>query len=266
MVERSVDSPRLFRHDLDPSLFTSDRLDELCREAARRGTLKVQFADPGRQRYGNDPVYTYPRYPVLQDVLDRPIQYRIMGVASWGGAAYADALEHVFDVGGPDPAHGRVDVSSVVRVFSPHAVVALHGDPDLKLVCDVSGETIWYCRAPQHMTPAEHEDLLRGGFFLPWRDTPEEALHIPPGHGCFVPSRWAHWLDHPSDEPVVSFELGFWTVESVRRRKVEDVNWLLRRLRLDPAPPGEGDDLRKSQVFDLISLVTRRGTQYRGVH
>src|SRR5579862_5671148 len=62
---RPVDVPGLFEHQLDPALFTGDRLDTLCQEAARRGTLKVQFADPGRQRYGNDPIYSSPSYPIL---------------------------------------------------------------------------------------------------------------------------------------------------------------------------------------------------------
>src|SRR5580698_3565419 len=71
---RSADTPRLFEHQLDPALFTSDRLDDLCREADRRGSLKVQFADPGRQRYGNDPVYTRPSYPIMEDAMRRLIE------------------------------------------------------------------------------------------------------------------------------------------------------------------------------------------------
>jgi hypothetical protein len=260
-----AETPRLFDHRLDPSLFADDRLDWLCREAERRGLLKVQFADPGRQRHGLDPIYTRPRYPLRQDVLERPIQYRINGVASWGGPEYAAAFDHVMDVAASDPVYGRVDPTSVVRVFSPHAVVALHGDPDTKLVCDVSGSTIWHVRHPDEMSAEEHERLLRGGFFLRWRDAPEQALEIPPGRGCVVPSRWAHWLSHPSDEPIVSFELGYWTYDAVRQRKVEDVNWLLRRARLRPRPPGQGRDRLKARTFDAISTVTRRGRQYRGI-
>ena len=39
-----------------------------------------------------------------------------------------------------------------MRVFSPGALVALHGDPDSKLVCDVTGQTTWYVRPPSAMT------------------------------------------------------------------------------------------------------------------
>jgi hypothetical protein len=260
-----IDVPRLFEHQLDKDLFTSDRLDWLCREADKRGSLKVQFADPGRQRYGNDPVYTSPTYPILGDAMRRPIQYRITGVDEFGGPEYKACLEHVFDVAGTDPALGRVLPETVVRVFSPGAVVALHGDPDLKLVCTLAGETIWWVRPPEEMTVAEHEELLRGNFFLQWREGLDQALPIPPGHGCFVPSRWAHWLTHPVEEPVVSFEIGYWSYDSINARKVYDVNWLLRRARMKPQAPGAGRDALKRRFFDGISTVTRKGVQYRGM-
>jgi hypothetical protein len=262
---RSADAPRLFEHQLDPALFTSDRLDELCREADRHGTLKVQFADPGRQRYGNDPVYTRPSYPILEDAMRRPIQYRISDVDVFGGPDYRACLDHIFEVAGTDPALGRFLPETVVRVFSPGAVVALHGDPDLKLVSTLAGETIWWVRPPSEMSVEEHERLLRGNFFLQWKEAEDRPLPIPPGHGCFVPSRWAHWLTHPVDVPVVSFEIGYWSYESINARKVYDVNWMLRRLGLKPEVPGAGKDDLKRRVFDGISTVTRKGVQYRGI-
>jgi hypothetical protein len=261
----SADTPALFEHRLDPELFTSERLDALCREADKRGSLKVQFADPGKQRYGNDPIYARPSYPIVEDTMRRPIQYRITGVDLFGGPEYKACLDHVFDVAGPDPALGRFHPETVVRVFTPGVFVALHGDPDLKLVSTVAGETIWWARPPEAMTRAEHEQLLRGNFFLDWRDYDDTELRIPAGHGCFLPSRWAHWLSHPGDVPVVSFEVGFWTAESIRMRKVYDVNWMLRRAGLKPQAPGSGRDDLKRKVFDGISTITRRGTQYRGI-
>src|SRR4051812_7355169 len=88
-------TPRLFDHDLDPELFASDRLDWLVREAKKRDRLGVQWADPGRQRQGNDPIYTTPRFPVVEDALHRPVQYRIYNVAEWGPREYREAKERV---------------------------------------------------------------------------------------------------------------------------------------------------------------------------
>ena len=65
--------------------------------------------------------------------------------------------------------------------------------------------------------------------------------------------------------PIVSFEIGFWTTESVHSRKVYDVNWLLRKAGRNPAAPGAGSDKLKHRVFDGISTVTRKGIEYRGV-
>lgn len=262
----SIDTatPRLFEHDLDPGLFESDRLDWLVREAERRNKLGVQWADPGRQRHGNEPVHTSTRCPAVEDAARRPVQYRIYGVGEWGPPEYRESRDRIIATHAPGVPMAIAE--SVVRIFAPHAIVALHGDPDLKLVCDVAGRTTWYVRPPAEMTQRQHENLLRGEFFLPWEESEDEvALAIEPGTGCFVPSRWAHWLDHPSDEPVVSFEIGFWTPEAVRERKVHDVNWLLRRLRMDPqAPDGPADD-RKLRVFDALSTVTRKGVRYRGI-
>lgn len=261
----STEIPALFEHRLDPELFTGDRLDELCDQAARRGSLKVQFADPGRQRFGNDPIYTLPSYPILADVMRRPIQYRITGVDLFGGPEFKACLDHVFEVAGPDPKLGRFYPETVVRVFTPGVLVALHGDPDLKIVSTLAGETTWWARPPDAMTTKEHERLLRGNFFLDWRDYEDHELSIPAGHGCFLPSRWAHWLSHPGDVPVVSFEVGFWTTESIRARKVYDINWMLRRVGLNPRDPGYGRDGLKCRAFDRISTITRKGLQYRGI-
>jgi hypothetical protein len=265
MTFPSPDTPSLFKHELDPELFTSDRLDAMCKEADRRGTLKVQFADPGRQRYGNDPIYSRPSYPIIDDSLRRPIQYRITGVDEFAGPEYKACLEHVFEIAAPDPKLGRIHPETVVRVFTPGVLVALHGDPDLKIVSTISGETVWWVRPPDTMTQSQQERLLRGDFFLPWTDYEDQELHIPPGEGCFLPSRWPHWLSHPGDVPVVSFEVGFWTYDSINARKVNDVNWLLRRAGVDAKAPGGEHDQRKRQVFDAISTVTRKGTKYRGL-
>jgi hypothetical protein len=87
------------------------------------------------------------------------------------------------------------------------------------------------------------------------------------GDGFGAPPRWPHWIEHPGPEPAVSFEVGYYTVDDVRLRKVWDVNWLMRKARLHPLPPGmnEGRDKRKRRVFDAVGLVTRKGADLRGI-
>jgi hypothetical protein len=260
---RAPDQPFRFAHTLDPGLFAPDRLDWLCRNAPTQD-LAVQLGDADRVRIGNRPEYTSLRGPVLSDALQRVIQVRIFRVDEWGGAGYREARDRILDDFSPYPAAEIHFVTTMVRVFSPGCMVALHGDPDPKLVCALEGHTTWHVRDRTEMTELQHERLLRGQFFLPWRDCPERQLEIGPGEGCHVPIRWAHWLTHAGDGPSVSIELGLWTKEAVRLRKVYDVNWGLRRLGRSPRPPGGRFDRAKCRAFDAVSSVRRKGTEFRG--
>ena len=261
-----VDEPRLFRHPLPSDLLESDRLDEIVRTAPE-GKVVVQLADTGRERLGQRPAYTTPRYPIVDDVRERAVMYRVFDPHEWAGRDLADARDTLLAAEGLDPALGRHGVWPLIRVFSPAAVVAYHGDPDMKLIAALSGRTVWHVRPATAMTQREHEDLLHGGFFLPYRDDEaERSLALGPGDGAYVPSRWPHWLEHPCDEPVVSFELGFWTTQALRDRKVYDMNYLLRRLHVPHRAPGGPLDGLKAHAFDLATIVLRKPQKYRGIH
>jgi hypothetical protein len=262
----AVGEPRLFRHPLPTDLLPPDRLDTIVRTAPS-GKVVVQLADEGRERLGQRPVYTTARFPVAEDVLERAVMYRIFDPHEWAGADLADARDALLAQQGPDPALGRHGVWPLIRIFSPGAVVALHGDPDMKLVAAFSGRTVWHVRPAGTMTAREHEDLLHGGFFLPFRPSDaERSLDIGTGDGAYVPSRWPHWLEHPCDEPVVSYEIGFWTTEALRYRKVYDMNYLLRRLHLPRRAPGGPRDGLKAVGFDLATMALRKPQKYRGIH
>jgi len=265
LVARDATAPRCFAHDLPDELFSSDALDEICRAAAARDQLTVQIPDTSRERLGQRPELTQPRYPILQDALERPVHYRIFNTATWGPRSHAECRARLFELAGPDARLGDIPRETVVRVFSPGALVALHGDPDAKLVAGIAGTTVWWVRPVHAMTQLQHENLLRGEFFLPFTDHAEEIpLQLDPGGACFVPARWAHWLDHPCDGASVTFDVGFYTRTDLRARKVYDVNWLMRKAHLSPGGPGGRLDRLKCLAFDGISTATRRGLQYRG--
>jgi hypothetical protein len=263
---RPAGEPRLFRHPLPADLLPPDRLDDIVRTAPA-GKVVVQLADAGRERLGQKPVYTEARFPIVGDVLERAVMYRIFDPHEWAGSDLADARDTLLAQQGLDPALGCHGVWPLIRVFSPGAVVALHGDPDMKLVAAFSGRTIWHVRPATEMTEREHEDLLHGGFFLRFRPSDaERSLDIGAGDGAYVPSRWPHWLEHPCDEPVLSYEIGFWTTEALRHRKVYDMNYVLRRLHLSGRPPGGALDGLKARGFDLVTLALRKPQKYRGIH
>jgi hypothetical protein len=228
----------------------------------------VQFADAGREREpGAVAEPTELQGTIADDVRARPLHVHMSDVADWA-PEYRQAREQVLDAAGISRSEPRYGEMTVIRVFSADVPVALHGDGETQLDCGLGGRNVWHVYQPSGLSQQENEALLRGGHFMPWREMPLfETYDLHPGDGFAAPPRWPHWIEHPGPDPAVSFEVGYWTADDVRNRKVWDVNWLLRKAKLSPRPPGESESLdrRKRKVFDAITVVTRKGGEYRGV-
>jgi hypothetical protein len=228
----------------------------------------VQFADAGREREpGAGAELTELEGTVRDEVLARPLHVHLSDVTDWA-PEYREAREHVLEAAGISETEPRYGEQTVIRVFSPDVPVALHGDGETQIDCGLGGRNVWHVYPPSGLSQEENEALLRGGHFVPWREMPLfKTYDLHPGDGFAAPPRWPHWIEHPGPEPAVSFEVGYWTADDVRTRKVWDVNWLLRKGKLSPRPPGESEsrDRRKRWVFDAMTVVTRKGGEYRGV-
>jgi hypothetical protein len=114
----------------------------------------------------------------------------------------------------------------------------------------------------------QHESLHRGGQFglpLPERQA-AHRIALAAGEGVVAPARWPHWVEYGEAEPTVTFEVEFWTRESLRERKVYDTNWALRRAGLEPTPPGRSRarDGAKTRAFDAVARLTGRGRNLVG--
>ena len=262
-----MDAPFGFRHDLDPGLFTLDRLEELRRAAPEAG-FQAQLGDTDRVRpAGTGPIMTTLDGTIAEEVARRPLHLHFHDPQRWApeyGAAMDSVLASLEDSEG----ESRMAVSLVIRVFSADAPAALHGDGNTQINCQAAGRTKWHFSPPSNLSAVEIESLMRGGMFLPWREMePVETFDLGPGDGCAAPPRWPHWLEHPGPDPTVSFEISYWTASTIRDRKVYDINWMLRRAKLNPSPPGvhPSRDRVKQRMFDAVSLVTGKGGEHRGV-
>ena len=189
----------------------------------------MQFADPGSQRYGNDPIYARPSYPILEDAMRRPIQYRIMGVDLFGGPEYKACLDHVFEVAGSRPGTRPLPARDGRARLHTGRVVALHGDPDLKLVSTIAGETIWWVRPPDAMTVPSTSTCCAATSSSTGATGTTRSSGFPPGHGCFRAVALGALAEPSGRRAVVSFEIGFWT-----RREHPCAQGLRRQL---DAPP-----------------------------
>jgi hypothetical protein len=262
-----MDTPIDFRVELEPDLFTLDRLDDLYRRGVGAGNAGAQDADPGFERKHDPPVIALQR-PLAEEVADRKLHVWFRDVASWA-PEYAAERDKVLDAAGVDRSQRMFELTTNIRIFSPEGPVALHADPETQINVGAGGRNVWHFSWPSGLSQEEHENLLHGGHFLPWRDLEVwRTFDLAPGDGMAAPPRWPHWLEHPGPDPAVSFEVGLFTVDDIRDRKVWDVNWLLRKTRVvKPRPPRESaaKDRMKHRVFDAISVATRRGGEFRGV-
>jgi hypothetical protein len=262
-----MDAPYAFKHELDPDLFALDRLDALFRRAPQ-GKAGVQLADESKER----PAGTGPRMTELQgsladDLLNRPLHVHFHDLTDWA-PEYAPSRDHILVAAGIDRAQRMLHETTVIRLFSPNVPVSLHGDGETQINCGIAGRNLWHVFPPSSISQQENEALMRGGQFLSWREMPLFASYdLHRGDAFAAPPRWPHWIEHPGPDVAVSFEVGYWLVADVRDRKVWEVNWLLRKARLAPRPPGENAklDRRKQRLFDAISVLTRQGGEYRDV-
>jgi hypothetical protein len=262
-----METPFGFKVDFDPDLFTLDRLDALYRRGVESGNAGAQDADPGFERTEDPPLLPLQR-SVAEEVADRKLHVWFKEVDTWA-PEYAAMRDRVLDAAGIDRSQQMFHLVSNIRIFSPDGPVALHADPETQINTGVGGRNVWHFSWPSGLSQIEHENLLHGGHFLKWRELPVWATYdLSPGDACAAPPRWPHWLEHPGPDPAISFEVGFFTADDVRERKVWDVNWMLRKTRvISPRAPlaSPGRDARKRQAFDLISRVTKRGGEFRGV-
>jgi hypothetical protein len=261
-----MDTPFGFDVELDRELFTLDRLDDLYRKGVASGNAGAQEADPGFERT-QDPTIVTLRRPIVEEVAERKLHIWIKDVTSWA-PEYAESRDRLLDAAGVDRSQRLFHVVATIRVFSPEAPVSLHADPETQITAGVSGRHVWHFSWPSGLSQQEHENLLHGGQFLSRRELPIfETFDLHPGQCFGAPPRWPHWIEHPGPDPAVSFDVGFFTVDDIRDRKVWDVNWMLRKTRVvKPRPPRESaaKDRVKQRVFDAISVATRRGTEFLG--
>jgi hypothetical protein len=262
-----MEAPYGFKHELDPDLFALDRLDALFRRAPE-GKAGVQMADPGRERpAGTGPVFTKLQGSIADDIAKRPLHVHFHDLATWA-PEYHESREHILDASGVDRSVTQHGPMTVIRIFSADVPVGLHGDGETQINCGLAGRNLWHVYPPSSLSQQENEALLRGGQFVPWREMPLFASYdLHAGDAFLAPPRWPHWIEHPGPDPAVSFEVGYFLADDIRLRKVWDVNWLLRKAKISPVPPGENEarDRRKRRVFDAISVITRKGDEFRGV-
>lgn len=249
-------------------LFTRDRIRKLLRTVprARIEVREVPVSEvPGEgyrrgARLDLDPVEALDR-------LERQPLWMLVHDMWKHDADYGDLLGQYLDDLAASFDELRRPVSDVgcwLFCSSGNSVVHFHADPDQSFLNQIEGSKTVYVY-PATLLPeptieclAYYEDQGCVGYDAAYEPRMFEPAHIAPGESVFLPLYAPHRVTN-DDGVCISWNVGFHTGVSRRRRAVHRVNHELRHLGKTPAPFGAHPmrDTMKRRTRFFFSLKNR---------
>ncbi len=165
--------------------------------------------------------------------------------------------------------------AAFILTSSPNSVTPVHFDIEHSLLIQVSGTKRVSVGCFESEAAHRHEvDRYFDGSHGRMASMPSEmaSFDLGPGTGVFIPSLVPHWV-HNDPAVSISITLTYFTAETLRHSRIEDLNSHLRRFRLHPRPPGQSvvADSAKTTVIGAVRLaanlrseLTRARTRRRG--
>ncbi len=156
-----------------------------------------------------------------------------------------DALfRQVVDLRGGLGRERVVRLESAVLVSSAATITPFHFDPEVNFFAQIEGEKIYHVFSPSALTESELERFYIRGVVnigqvaLKGRDAGREHVFtLGPGKGLHQPQNAPHWVETRQSRSV-SYAFVFETNATRARGRVRAFNYYLRKLRLNPTPPG----------------------------
>jgi mannose-6-phosphate isomerase-like protein (cupin superfamily) len=141
--------------------------------------------------------------------------------------------------------------AAFILTSSPSSVTPVHFDIEHSLLMQVSGsKRVTIGRFESEAAHRHEVDRYFDGSHGRIESMPPElvSFDLEPGTGVYIPALVPHWV-HNDPAVSISITLTYFTDASLRDSRIEDFNSRLRRLHLDPRPPG------KSVVADTAKTV-----------
>lgn len=143
-----------------------------------------------------------------------------------------------------------------VFLSAPDAVTPAHVDPEQNLLLQIRGRKTM--NVGRYADDARREAEIERYFLSGHRNMDElpeldEAFVMDPGDGVYVYPFAPHWVQN-GPTPSVSLSITFRTPLDQRAERIQNLNKRLRRLHLDPAPPGRSalrDNVKSGVVLGL---------------
>jgi hypothetical protein len=167
-----------------------------------------------------------------------------------------------------------VRLESSVFISAPQATTPFHFDPEVNFFSQIEGEKIYHLYAPSELGEDEVEPLYMrattdiGQVDLTRRDPSGEHLfRLQPGMGLHQPQDAPHWVETVGSRSI-SYTFVYETRQGRMRSRVRSFNAYLRRLRIDPARPGERparDAVKAAAMAAAIPVRRQIGRAVRSV-
>jgi hypothetical protein len=150
-----------------------------------------------------------------------------------------------------DEEGGRVSSECYILISSPNSSVPSHFDPEYNILFQIQGtKDLTVGTFPDIETERAEAERYYGGGHRNISDLPANAkvFAMEPGVGVHIPIQAPHMVKNGPTYSI-SLSCSFYTRDSARMVDVYAMNSRLRRLRLSPAPPGEGADGLKAGAW-----------------
>lgn len=192
---------------------------------------------------------------------------------------YAALVAEVLDatllkIAGKD--RGFHNFAGWVFVSAPGAITPYHMDHENNFILQLRGEKEIHVFDP--LASEVVSDRCLEVFHRTWSRelvTYEESheahasvYHVQPGDGAYMPTTAPHWVQNGNNVSItVSFT--YYSSEARRRERLYQLNWLMRRLGMAPAPIGPSpvrDRIKSALAVPLLGLerTVRRRRLVRG--
>lgn len=179
-------------------------------------------------------------------------------------ATYKGLLDELLDEVEPivaDREGGMRRREGFIFISAPNATTPSHTDPEHNFLLQIRGlKQMVVGQFPDDSTrQLEIENLSSGGHRnIDWTPVSPETFDLQPGDGVYVYPHAPH-LVRNGPHPSISLSITWRTPVTERNRRASAVNHWLRRLRFDPAAPGERPrvDASKAEALRLLTQARR---------
>jgi hypothetical protein len=252
-------------------LFQLDALIEVAKQASTRpGDLYLDAGDVSvTDKWGHIPIPDRPVDEIIRRIETAGAWIIIKHVEQGPGydQVIRDFDQFVRDVAGREMAQLLSRAEMLVLITSPNRITPFHFDAEVNFLVQIQGEKhAWVCD-PSDRSAVTHLEIERyycvnhnAGTFKPGLEDRARLFHLKPGDAVHIPTHAGHWVRN-SNAVSVSLSLNF-ELPSSMYRDVYRMNHYLRRLGLEPTPPGRSPLCDRMKVG--AAAVGRQLNRLRG--